>query len=374
MSPAIFGLFVAGLVALIGGAELLVRGASRLAAALGIAPLVIGLTVVAWGTGSPELAVGVKAAVAGRPDLTIGNVVGSNIANVLLILGFAALVIPLKVSERLVRLDVPLMIGASVLTLILALDGTLGTLDGVILVSLLVGYTVWTIRESRLSGASGEAGGGGPDEVSGGPTSESIPDEAATASRKRSTIFVSSGLLVAVGLYLLVKGSDWLVLAASDMAAAWGFSELIIGLTIVAIGTSLPELATSAVAAARGERDIAVGNAVGSNLFNLLAVLGVTGIVARGGVPVAAAALSLDIPIMIAVAVACLPVFFAGYVIYRWNGAVFLGLYAGYIAYLVLAGTEHQALAGFTSVMLMFVLPLVSFTLVLVAVQSWRRR
>jgi len=346
------------------GADLLVRGASRLATALGIPPLVIGLTVVAWGTGSPELAVGVKAALAGQPDLTVGNVVGSNIANILLILGFAALLAPLKVSQRLVRRDVPVMIGVSILTLLLALDHRLGRLDGLILASLFVAYTAWTIRESRHTrkavveqtkrefGADGET-----------------PDR-----HGRWPFFVAYGLMVGGGLCLLVLGSGWLVEGASAMALAWGFSELTIGLTVVALGTSLPELATSAVASARGERDIAVGNAVGSNIFNILAVLGVTAMVADGGIPVAAAALSFDIPIMIAVAIACLPVFFSGYVIDRWNGALFIALYAGYMVYLVMEGIQNAALTGFSTIMLAFVIPLVSFTLALLAVRSWRQR
>lgn len=364
MTPTILGLFVAGLALLLLGAELLVRGASRLAAALGISPLVIGLTVVAWGTGSPELAVGVKAALAGQPDLTVGNVVGSNIANILLVLGFAALIVPLKVSQRVVRLDVPLMIGASVLTLLLALDGRLGTFDGLLFVTLLIAYTWWTIRASRRERRA----------IVAEYEREFGTDDETPNLHDRWPLFVTYGLLVAGGLLLLVKGSDWLVEGASAIAAALGFSELTIGLTIVALGTSLPELATSAVAGMRGERDIAVGNAVGSNIFNILAVLGVTALVADGGVPVAAAAVGLDIPIMIAVAIACLPVFFAGYVIDRWNGALFIGLYAGYMAYLVMAGTRHAAVTGFGTVMLAFVIPLASLTLVLLAVQSWRKR
>lgn len=364
MSPTVLGLFVAGLVLLLLGAELLVRGASRLAAALGIAPLVIGLTVVAWGTGSPELAVGVKAALAGQPDLTVGNVIGSNIANILLVLGFAALIVPLKVSRRVVRLDVPLMIGASVLTLLLALDGKLGTFDGLLFVALLLAYTWWTIRTSRrerraiVAAYEREVGSDGE-----------IPD-----LHGRWRLFGTYGLMVGGGLVLLVKGSDWLVEGASAIAVSLGFSELTIGLTIVALGTSLPELATSAVAGMRGERDIAVGNVVGSNIFNILAVLGVTALVAEGGIPVAATALNFDIPIMIAVAFACLPVFFSDYLIDRWNGALFVALYAGYLAYLVMDGVQHDAVTGFATIMLTFVIPLVLFTWVLLAVRSWRQR
>lgn len=364
MSPTVLGLFVAGLALLLLGAELLVRGASRLATALSIPPLVIGLTVVAWGTGSPELAVGVKAALAGQPDLTIGNVVGSNIANILLVLGFAAFIVPLKVSERIVRIDVPLMIGASVLTLLLAMDGRLGAFDGLLFITLMVAYTWWTIRASRRQRRA----------VVAEYEREFGTDGEVHDLHGRWPLFVTYGLMVAGGLFLLVKGSDWLVDGASSIATALGFSELTIGLTIVALGTSLPELATSAVAGIRGHRDIAVGNAVGSNIFNILAVLGVTALVADGGIPVAATALSVDIPIMIAVAIACLPVFFSGYVIDRWSGAVFIALYTGYMAYLVMEGVQHAAVTGFSYFMLALVIPLASFTLVLLAVRSWRRR
>jgi len=362
LSTGAFLLFVGGLVLLLVGAELLVRGASRMAVTLGISPLVIGLTVVAWGTGSPELAVGVKAALAGQPDLAVGNVVGSNIANILLIIGFAALVVPLKVSERVVRLDVPLMIGASVLLLLVSLDGGIGWFDGALFIAALSIYTWWTVSASRKEQRAVVA------------TYEKEFGEQAAAAHDGWKHVVFHFAMVAVGLWLLVQGSDWMVEGASAIAAAFGLSDLVIGLTIVALGTSLPELATSAMAGARGERDIAVGNAVGSNIFNILAVLGVTGIVAPGGVPVADAALSVDIPIMIAVAIACLPVFFRGYRISRWNGALFIALYAGYMIHLVLQGTQHGAASGFSNIMLVFVLPLVTFTLALIAWQGWHKR
>ena len=353
-----FVLFVAGGALLIGGAELLVRGASRLATAAGISPLVVGLTVVAFGTSAPELAVTVGSAWAGEADVALGNVVGSNIFNVLFILGLSALIAPLVVAQQLVRLDVPLMIGVSVLALVLGLDGGIGRLDGAPLLSGIVVYTVFLVWQSRreverVEEEYREAFGGGE---GGGEAGWSM-----NAGR------------VAIGLVLLVVGARWLVSAAVDTAEALGVSELVIGLTIVAAGTSLPEVATSVLASLRGKRDIAVGNVVGSNLFNLLAVLGLGSLVAPAGVAVSSGALSFDIPVMIGVAVAALPVFFTGYVIARWEGAVFLGFYGAYTAYLVLDATDHASLTAYGTAMTWFVLPLTALTLVVLAARAMRQ-
>ena len=349
-------LFIAGGVLLIGGAELLVRGASRLAIAAGISPLVVGLTVVAFGTSSPELAVTVGSAYAGEADVALGNVVGSNIFNVLFILGVSALIAPLVVARQLVRLDVPLMIAASVLVLILGLDGGIGRLDGLLLFAGIVAYTVFLIRQSRRETASVTA-------EHDGPVGEEEPPRTSTPRNVG---------LVGVGLGLLVVGAQLLVDAAVTAATALGVSELVIGLTVVAAGTSLPEVATSILASVRGERDIAVGNVVGSNLFNLLAVLGLGSLVAPDGVPVPPGALGFDIPVMIAVAIATLPIFFTGYTISRWEGAVFLAYYVAYTAYLVLEASEHDVLAGFGAAMTWFVLPLTALTLLVVAARALR--
>ena len=350
-------LFVAGGALLIGGAEMLVRGASRVAITAGISPLVVGLTVVAFGTSSPELAVTISSAYAGQADVALGNVVGSNIFNVLFILGLSALVAPLVVAQQLVRLDVPLMIAASVLTLVLALDGRVGRADGVILFAGIIGYTLFLLRQSRReSGAvKGEY------------------QEAFVDGKRRSPLLVNVALIVA-GLGLLVVGARWLVQAAVTTATSLGVSELVIGLTVVAAGTSLPEVATSILATLRGERDIAVGNVVGSNLFNLLAVLGLGSIVAPGGVPVSTGALTFDIPVMIGVAIATLPIFFTGHTISRWEGAVFLGYYVAYTVYLILDATEHAALPHFGAAMLWFVLPLTALTLAITVSRALRRR
>lgn len=349
-------LFIVGFALLFLGGEALVRGASRLATSLGISPLIVGLTVVAFSTSAPELAVTVQAAMRGQADIAVGNIVGSNIANVLLILGLAALSAPLLVAQQLIRVDVPLMIGASVLMLWLAWDGQIGALEGALLVALLIGYIALAVvtarRESKRVQAEYAEGYG-------------------TATPEARQNWLGNVLLIALGVGLLVLGAQWLVDGAVTLARWLGLSELIIGLTIIAIGTSLPELATSIMATVRGERDIAVGNVVGSNLFNLLSVLGLTALIAPGGVPVAPAALAFDIPVMIAVAVACLPVFFHGNRIARWEGAMFLGYYGVYVTYLALAAVEHDALPAFSAVMLWFVIPLTIITLaVIVARQS----
>jgi len=347
-------LFVAGLGLLILGAEWLVKGASSLAAALGISPLVIGLTVVAYGTSAPEMAVSVKSAWAGQPDLALGNVVGSNIFNVLFILGASAIITPLVVSSQLIRLDVPIMMGVSALTFVLAGDGSIGRLDGAILFAGAVAYTVFQVRQSRKESAA---------------TREEYAQE---FGKGRSSTVANLAFIVA-GFALLVLGSRWLVNGAVAFAQALGVSELIIGLTIVAAGTSLPEVATSILAAFRGERDIAVGNVVGSNIFNVLAVLGLSGLVAPGGLPAAAALLRFDLPVMIAVAVACLPIFASGATIVRWEGGLFLFYYVAYTAYLVLAAQQHDALPVFSAVMEAFVLPLTGVTLAVVGWRAWRR-
>jgi cation:H+ antiporter len=344
---------------LVVGAEALVRGASRLAAAIGVSPLVIGLTVVAYGTSSPELAVSVQAAVAGQADLALGNIVGSNIFNVLFILGLCAVITPLRVDQQLVRLDVPLMIGVSVLLLLMGLDGVVGRVEGAALFAGIVAYTVLQIRGSRRESAQ---------------VREEYEKEFGHPPPAVPATWLRNGLLCLAGLVLLVAGSRWLVDGAVAIARHVGVSELVIGLTIVAAGTSLPEVATSIVAALRGERDIAVGNIVGSNIFNILSVGGVTALVAPAGLAVAGGALRFDMPVMIAVAVACLPIFARGHRIDRWEGGLFFGYYVAYTLYLILEVAEHDALPVFSTVMAAFVLPITVITLVVVGVRHARMR
>lgn len=358
MTPSNIIFLILGLVLLVGGAEYLVRGAASLARAAGISSLVVGLTVVAFGTSAPELAVSVVSAYKGQADLSLGNVVGSNIFNVLVILGLSALIIPLVVAQQLVRFDVPLMIGVSFLLLLLGLDGNIGRLDGIFLFGGVITYTVFLIRQSRKESSA--------------EVKAEYEDEFGDDGKKPS-LWKNIGFL-AIGMVGLIVGSKWLVDSAVAIAQSFGVSELIIGLTIVAAGTSMPEVATSVVAALRGERDIAVGNVVGSNIFNILSVIGLSSIVSPSGIPIPDAALRFDIPVMIAVAVACFPIFFANYLISRLNGAIFLACYIAYVVYLIFTAMQHEALGGYQAALFRYVLPLAGLSLIYCTWKGFQRK
>jgi len=353
-----FVTLAAGLVALVAGAELLVRGASALALRWRISPLVVGLTVVAYGTSSPELAVSTEAAWSGRADIALGNVVGSNIFNVLFILGASALASPLSVAGPLLRRDIPLMIGTSFLLPLLALDGSLGRVDGTLLLAGAVGYTLWCVAAGRREHPQPE---------------RSAPSEQHAAVDSVGGPWWGQVGSAAAGLLLLALGAHWLVEGAVAIARGWGLSELVIGLTIVAAGTSLPEAATSIVASLRGRRDIAVGNVVGSNIFNILAVLGSSAVVASHGVGVSGEAMRLDIPVMIATACVCLPVFLTGRCIARWEGGLFLAYYVAYTSYLVLASVGSASAKSLGDVLLGAALPLTAAALGIAFLRTLRR-
>jgi cation:H+ antiporter len=351
--------FAAGLAFLILGAEMLVRGASGLAFSLGISPLVVGLTVVAFGTSAPELAVSLQSAWAGQPGMAVGNVVGSNIFNVLLILGISALILPLVVNDQLIRQEVPVMVGVSLLLPAVAWDSRISNLEGGILWGLLIAYTIFLIVQSRRNSR-----------LIGQEFSEEMPEPASGWQSH----WLAQIVMIVAGLALLVLGSRWLVEAAVAFARYLDVSEVVIGLTVIAAGTSLPEVATSVMAALRGHRDIAVGNVVGSNIFNILGVIGPAALIVPGGLAVAPSLIVFDIPVMVAVALACLPIFFTGNLIARWEGALFLALFAAYLAYLILAAKSHDALETYELVMGGAVLPLVILTVLVIAFREWRKR
>jgi cation:H+ antiporter len=341
---------VAGLVGLTAGGELLVRGSSGLAGRFGVSPLVIGLTVVAFGTSAPELAVALQAVRAGAADVAVGNVVGSNIFNVLAILGSAALVTPLLVTSRMLRIEVPLMIGISGLAVALAMDGQFSRTDGALLLACAGLYFARLMRSGTGTIRSGA------------PPATSAPLSIAAGTA-----------LVIVGLVLLVAGAHWLVDGASVLARRLGISDVVIGLTIVAVGTSLPELAASVTAALRGQREMAIGNVLGSNILNLTLILGVTA-VSAGGLEVARGIRHFDLVVMAAAALACLPVFYSHGRIARWEGGLFVAAYLAYITYLVLDATHHHALAPFRDAMIFFAVPLTVLTLAVVGVRGVYRR
>ena len=304
---------VAGLVLLAGGAEALVRGASSLARSLGLSPLVIGLTVVSIGTSLPELVVSLGAALGGSGAVALGNVVGSNISNVALILGVSALLRAMQVQAQVIRIDAPILLGASVLLGLMLLDGQLSRIDGGVLMTGMIAYVWFSVRTARSEPAA-------------------IQQEFDEGLPNRHRLWIDGALLTG-GLGGLVAGADFLVDGAVVVATAAGLSQVVVGLTVVAVGTSLPEMATSLTAAWRGEGDIAVGNAVGSSIFNILGILGVTVLVR----PLASTALSVvDLGVMIGLAAALLPMMRSGFVLSRREGVLLLLVYVGYVAFLLL--------------------------------------
>lgn len=342
------------------GAELLVKGASRLASLIKISPLIVGLTIVAFGTSAPELAVSIRSALypeAGA-NIALGNVVGSNIFNVLFILGVSSVIAPLTVAQKLVQRDVPIMIIISVLLLVLAMDGVVGHFDGILLTVGIVIYLVFAFYQERNEPAT---------------VQEEYEKEYGGFRRGAYSILLYISMVIA-GLGALVLGSGWLVEGAVGIAKTLGVSDLVIGLTIVSAGTSLPEVATSIIATIRGERDIAVGNVIGSNIFNILAVVGISAMVSRNGINAAQAAIYFDIPFMIAVAVACLPVFFTGSRISRWEGLVFIAYYICYTTYLALKSGQHDLLQAYSKVMFLFVIPITVLTLIITFIYELKKR
>ncbi|MBO0841983.1 MAG: calcium/sodium antiporter [Nocardioides sp.] len=306
-------LVVGGLAALVAGAELMVGAGTRLALWLGVRPILIGLTVVSIGTSVPELAIGIGAALGGSPSLAVGNIAGTNLVNILAILGLSALIRPVAFDRRTLRFELPVMTVAALAFYLLALDGRLGLLDGLLLLFIGVIYTWLVVRLARRE-------------------EPSEPDPAPGPVRHRP---VRDALVLLAGMAVIVVGAELLVRGAARGAAALGVSEAVIGLTVVAIGTSAPELVTTVVSTLRGNRDIAIGNLLGSSIYNIALVLGATVVVAPGGVPVAEELLVADLVLLVATAVMAVPVFVSGSRVSRVEGGLFLAAYAGYLVWLL---------------------------------------
>lgn len=357
-------LLAIGLVLLVVGADGLVKGAARLAASIGIPSLVIGLTVVAFGTSAPELAVSIRSALAGQSEMAIANVVGSNIFNVLFILGLAAIITPLAISRQLIRQDVPLMVLASMLVFYMIRDGVLSRLDASILVVLLLAYTVFLFVQGKRTEATERASGANntaAPSVSGAALSEAVSteqDDEVDALIRGTHPTWQNLLWIVGGLACLVAGANLLVNSAVNIARAFAVSEAVIGLTIVAVGTSLPEVMTSIVASIKGQRDIAVGNVVGSNIFNLLAVLGVSGVLSSNGLAGNEQLVQQDFPVMLAVVLLCVPLFFTGAILSRIEGALFFILYLAYTLFLIGGALHAPWLASVQGIIVYALIPL----------------
>ena len=304
---------IGGLVLLYFGADWLVQGAVTLALHLGLSPLIVGLTVVALGTSIPETLVSVQAAIGHQGGIALGNVIGSNILNIALVLGLSALLHPLKVDSHLVKADVPLLVGATFMLVVLLEDMHISRMEGAFLLLCIMGYVVGNIMTVKRTSPK-------EDVIEG----MEVPKDTSKTLKK------DIGFLC-IGLVSLAFGANFLVSGAVDLARLWGLSEALIGLTIVSIGTGTPELATALMAAHRKTSDLAIGNAVGSNLFNIMFVLGIAGLI----VPMDAVGIrSSDLYVMLGVTILLLPTVWTGYVLDRKEGFVFLAIYVGYLYYL----------------------------------------
>lgn len=335
---------------LVVGAELMVRGAVRIAARLHVRPLMIGLTVVAFGSSAPQMAISTQAVFNGAPDIAVGSVVGSSIFSLLVTLGACALITPLRVSRQLVRLDLPMMLGATALVFVLAFKGPLGPLEGGVLLMALLGYLYLLRNQAREHGRTYPA--------------TAVP----TRTWPRCTA------MFVVGIGLLVGGGHLLLAATVELASDLGLSERVIGLTLVAVSASLPELVTSLVAVLRGQRDIAVANVVGSNLFNLLGVLGFTALLAPLPLSISPNALAFDLPVMLGVAALSVPLFYSGLRITRTEGLMLLALYALYGLHLIAFTTGMPLATRLEHAMLRYVLPPIVALIAFGTWRAWRRQ
>lgn len=345
-------LVIVGLATLLGGGDLLLRGATKVAESFGMSRLLIGLTVVSLGTSAPEVAICVDAALHGKAEIALGNIIGSNIANVLLILGITASLIPIVVHRKIIQREVPLMISVSLLFLLLVLDGHLTFSDGLILLFGMAGFLAWQFRSGSTDVES--------------PTPE--PDEGAEAVEPRGN-FLRYAVLIGLGMSMLWIGAGWLVQGATGIAASFGISELVIGLTIVAIGTSSPEIVTSLIAAKRGYPEMAVGGVIGSNIANLLLVGGTTAVIARD-ISVPSEAFEFDVPVMIVAAIACLPIFASGHKVSRWEGFLFLACFVSFTVFLFYRDQFSAAFPGWSKLVWPVTLPLILAT-IYVVVSGW---
>ena len=316
------GLCLIGLAALVAGAELLTRGGSALAVRLGISPIIIGLTVVSIGTSAPELAVGIDAALQGNGAIAVGNIAGTNTVNILLILGISAIIEPLALRMQTLQIDLPAMIVAALLFWFLSFDGSLSREDGMVLMLAGSVYTFLIVRTARQESRATRHRFEQAHELA----KKDVRDQGSAPSQV---------LALFSGIAIITLGAEFFVDGAVGLARLWNVSDAFIGLTVVAIGTSSPELVTTIVSSLRGHRDIAIGNLLGSSVYNIVFILGATCLLPAGGIPISPDLIRIDIPVMAAVALLCIPIFLSGRAISRTEGAAFVLAYLAYLAYLI---------------------------------------
>ncbi|WP_291474446.1 calcium/sodium antiporter [Corynebacterium sp.] len=326
-------LLILGFAVLVVGGELLVRGATAVSVRMGISPMVVGLTVVAIGSSLPELAVGIDAALRGSTGLVTGNIVGTNIVNLLLILGISAAMRPIRSGRQTMRLDLPAVVIVAALLLLLSLGGSLGRTSGVLLLVVGVIYTgliLWYVRQQARRPEPAAA----PDNVVEAGTDAAAAAD--TAGRPGWLSILRDIAYLVVGIGTVILGADWLVTGAIDIASELGVSDTLIGLTVVAIGTSAPELVTSVVATMRGHASMAVGNLIGSSVYNIVFILGLTVVISPDAIPVESVVLQVDMPVMLGVSLLVATMFRTGRRVTRREGLLLVLSYLVYLSYLVM--------------------------------------
>ncbi len=356
MSPLDLVFFLIGLVLLVVGAEGLVRGATRLGVLAGLSPLVIGLTIVSFATTAPEASVSIVAAADGRGGLAVGNVLGSNIFNILVVAGAAATIIAIPVSNITIRKDLPVLIAATTLVYLFAINKNVAEWEGILLLIALVSFITFSVLQSRR-------------------TARGTRESRITRTRREALNEMGIGLgLSIIGAGFLIFGSRLFVDSASTIAEALGVSELIIGLTIVSAGTSAPELTTSVIAALRGETDLAIGNAVGASVINVLGVIGASALVSGGGLSVPGDAIRLDFPVAVTVGLIVLSIAMIGQRAGRKDGLVMLGFYGIYLGALIAVSLDDDLLTPASIIALGVVLPVSVITAVFMVIRTYRNR
>lgn len=346
-------LIIGGLALLILGGEILIKSSTNLASRLGMKPIVIGLTIIAMGTSAPEIIINLSSISEGHSSLALGNILGSNIFNILFILGISALITPLIINQKLIKIDIPILIILTITVWIFSLDLNLSFNEGIILFILLILFIIFSIKFSKKE------------------SPEVIKEYENEFSTPRKSLLLTI-IYFCMGLTLLLLGSHYLVNGSVSLARSWGISELIIGITILACGSGTPEVVISVMAARKKEYDIAIGNIIGSCIFNILFVLG-TSIIIFPNQPIPPEALNFDIPIMILTSIICLPICLSDQKVSRIEGLLLLLYFVSYISFIILNSSGHDAIEPFGKIVGLFFIPITMITLFIISLKELRK-